>query len=128
MVLISIAELAIYYVNSTAAQEIAHAAECRHWLTAEKWSSALIFTMFAIACFNQLYYVDLEVWSKLAKHARIMHSASKRTHDFDCDWQRVNAFSHALLWYTFYFHQYLIQMQKCWFLLLWNISVQVWYV
>ncbi len=40
-----------------------------------------------------LYSVDLEVWSKLAKHALtlcIKHIA----HDFDCDWERLNMFSH----------------------------------
>ena len=40
--------------------------------------------------------VDFEVWSKLAKHARINLIASKFVHDFDCDWQRVNAFSHCV--------------------------------
>ncbi len=41
----------------------------------------------------KVYSVDLEVWSKLAKHARIMRISSKCAHDFDCDWQHVNAFS-----------------------------------
>ncbi len=43
-----------------------------------------------------LYCVDLEVWSKLAKCVRIMHIASIGVHDFDCEWQRVNAFSHCV--------------------------------
>ncbi len=46
--------------------------------------------------FHILYCVDLEVWSKLAKCVRIMCIASKVAHDFDCDWQRVNAFSHCV--------------------------------
>ncbi len=44
-----------------------------------------------------LYCVDLEVWSKLAKCVRIMRIASKCVHHFDCDWQRVNAFSHCII-------------------------------
>ena len=44
---------------------------------------------------GHLYCVDLEVWSKLAKCVRFMRSASKCAHDFDCEWQRVNAFSHC---------------------------------
>ncbi len=43
-----------------------------------------------------LYCVDLEVWSKRAKCVRIMRTASKFVRDFDCDWQRVNAFSHCV--------------------------------
>ncbi len=45
---------------------------------------------------HSLYCVDLEVWSKLAKCVRIMRIASKCARDFDCDWQRVNAFSHCV--------------------------------
>ena len=75
-----------------------------------------------------IYSVDLEVWSKLAKRARIKHIASKFAHDFECDLQRVNAFSHCILWHLFYFRKWsLAQLQKCWFLLLWNVSVQMWY-
>ncbi len=43
-----------------------------------------------------LYSVDLEVWSKLAKYARIKCIASKFARDIDSDWQRVNAFSHCI--------------------------------
>ena len=43
-----------------------------------------------------LYSVDLEEWSTLAKHARIKRIASKFVHDFDCNWQRVYAFSHCI--------------------------------
>ena len=43
-----------------------------------------------------LYSVDHEVQSKLAKRVRIMRIASKCEHDFDCDWQRVNTFSHCV--------------------------------
>ena len=43
-----------------------------------------------------LYSVDLEVWSKLAKHARIKGIASKLAHDFECNLQRVNALSHCI--------------------------------
>ncbi len=43
-----------------------------------------------------VYCVDLEVWSKLAKCVHIMRIASKFTRDFDCDWQRVNMFSHCI--------------------------------
>ena len=46
--------------------------------------------------FITLYSVDLEVWSKLAKRARIMRIASKWVRDFNCDWQHVNAFSHCI--------------------------------
>ena len=34
--------------------------------------------------------------SKPAKRACIKHVASKFGRDFDCDWQRVNAFSHCV--------------------------------
>ncbi len=44
-----------------------------------------------------LYCVDLEVWSKLAKCVLIIRIASKCAHNFDCDWQRVNAFSIEVL-------------------------------
>ncbi len=44
----------------------------------------------------ELYCVDLEVWSKLAKCVLIMRIVSKRAHDFDCDWQRINTFSHCI--------------------------------
>ncbi len=44
----------------------------------------------------QVVCVDLEVWSKLAKCVPIMRIASKCALDFDCDWQRVNAFSHCV--------------------------------
>ncbi len=40
--------------------------------------------------------VDLEVWSKLAKRARIKRIASKFARDFDSDWPRVNTFSHCV--------------------------------
>ncbi len=40
--------------------------------------------------------VDLEVWSKLAKCTRVMRITSKYACDFDCDWQRVNMFSHCV--------------------------------
>ncbi len=40
-----------------------------------------------------LYSDDHEVWSKPAKRARIKCIASKCMCDFNCDWQRVNAFS-----------------------------------
>ncbi len=50
-------------------------------------------------------YVDIEIWSKLAKHSLIKRIASKWVHDFDCDCQHVNAFSIALLWHMFYFHK-----------------------
>ena len=43
-----------------------------------------------------VYSVDLEVWSKLAKRTRIKRIASKSVRDFDCDWQRVNKFSHCV--------------------------------
>ncbi len=45
---------------------------------------------------GQSYPVDLEVWSKLARRARIKRIASKFVRDFDCDWQRVSAFSHSV--------------------------------
>ena len=45
---------------------------------------------------NCLYSVDLEVWSKLAKRAQIKGIASKFERDFECDLQRVNAFSHCV--------------------------------
>ncbi len=35
-------------------------------------------------------------WSKLAKCVCIMCIASKCARDFDCDWQRVNTFSHCV--------------------------------
>ena len=38
----------------------------------------------------QLYSVDLEVWSKLAERKRI------KRQNFDCDWERVNTFSHCV--------------------------------
>ncbi len=44
----------------------------------------------------ELYSVDREVWSKLAKGARIKCIVSKFQRDFDSDWQRVNAFSHCV--------------------------------
>ena len=40
--------------------------------------------------------VDSEVWNKLAKRARIKRIASKCACDFDCAWQRANAFSHCV--------------------------------
>ena len=44
-------------------------------------------------------------------------SISKCAHDFDCDWQRGNAFP-----YAFYFRKLsLTQIQKCQFLL-WNVK------
>ena len=43
-----------------------------------------------------LYFVDLEVRSKLAKRARIKSIASKFARDFECDSQHVNAFSHCV--------------------------------
>ncbi len=48
--------------------------------------------------FHQIsvHSVDLEVWSKLAKRARIKRIASKFARDFECDLQRVNAFSHCV--------------------------------
>ncbi len=45
---------------------------------------------------EHIYSVDLEVWSNLAKRALIKCTASKCARDFDCDWQRVNAFSHCV--------------------------------
>ena len=42
-----------------------------------------------------LHSVDLEVWNKLAKRARIKRIASKYARVFDSDWQRVNVFSHS---------------------------------
>ena len=45
---------------------------------------------------GSLYPVGLEVWSKLAQRARIKRIASKFARDFDCDWQRVSAFSHSV--------------------------------
>ncbi len=45
---------------------------------------------------NHVYSVDLEVWSKLTEHAHIKLTASKCACDFDCDWERVNAFSHCV--------------------------------
>ncbi len=42
-----------------------------------------------------VYCVDLEVWSKLAKCVLFMRIVSN-ARDFDCDWQRVNAFSHCV--------------------------------
>ena len=49
-------------------------------------------------CFyrDSIYCVDLEVWSKFANCVRIVRIASKCARDFDCDWQRVNAFSHCV--------------------------------
>ncbi len=47
------------------------------------------------AC-TPLHSVDLEIWSKLAERASIMCIASKSAHDFDCDWQGVNTFSHRV--------------------------------
>ncbi len=43
-------------------------------------------------------YILCWPWSmeKLAKRARIKPIASKFTHDFDCDWQRVNMFSRCV--------------------------------
>ncbi len=43
-----------------------------------------------------LFSVDLEVWTKLANRVRIMRIASKCAHDFDSDWQRINAISHGV--------------------------------
>ena len=43
-----------------------------------------------------LYFVDLEAWSKLAERARVKRTASKCSRDFDCNWQRLNAFSHCV--------------------------------
>ncbi len=43
-----------------------------------------------------LYCVDLEVWSKVAKRARIKCIASKFAHNFECVLQRVNTFSHCV--------------------------------
>ncbi len=45
-------------------------------------------------CLIDLFSV--EVWSNIAKRARIMHIASKYARDFDCEWQRVNTFSHCV--------------------------------
>ncbi len=45
---------------------------------------------------DNIHSVDLEVWSKLAKRARILRIASKYARDFDCDLQRVNASSHCV--------------------------------
>ncbi len=45
---------------------------------------------------RRLYSVDLEVWSKPAKRARIKRIASKCARNFDWDWQRVNAFFHCV--------------------------------
>ena len=70
------------------------------------------------------YPVDIEVWSKLAQRARIKRIASKFARDFDCNWQRVSAIPIALLWHTFYFRKLsLTQLQKGWFLLLWNVRM-----
>ena len=74
-----------------------------------------------------LYSADLEVWSKLVKCACIKRSGSKFVRDFDCDLEHANAFPIALLWHVLYFRKIsLTRIQKCWFLLLWNISMQVW--
>ena len=68
---------------------------------------------------TSLHSVDIEVWSKLAKRARIMHIASKCAHDFDCDWQRVNAFSYCVTLVPCYFRKLsLTQIQKYQILLL----------
>ncbi len=45
---------------------------------------------------TSVYSIDLEVWSKLAERACIKRTASKYAHDFNCDWERVNAFSHCI--------------------------------
>ncbi len=57
-------------------------------------SFLLIFTNSYV--FNTYTVLTLEVWSKLAKCVGIMSIASKCAHDFDCDWQRVKAFSHCV--------------------------------
>ena len=46
------------------------------------------------------YKVTTPGWSKLAKRACTKCIASKFARDFDSDWQRVNAFPIALLWYV----------------------------
>ena len=65
-----------------------------------------------------------------------VNMASQWTHNFDCDWQRgvcnLNLFSQfpvVLLLTCSASTNYLLlaQIQKWWFLLLWNVSVQVWY-
>ncbi len=45
---------------------------------------------------NILYSVDLEVWSKIAKRARIKRIALKFARDFECDLKHVAAFSHCV--------------------------------
>ncbi len=72
-----------------------------------------------------VYSVDLEVWNKLAEQARIKRTASKFTHDFDCDWQRLNAFSHCVTLTLVLLPQIISYSDNNRFLLLWNISVQV---
>ena len=43
-----------------------------------------------------LHSVDLEVLSKLVKHARTKRIVSKLAHDFECDLEHVNVFPHCV--------------------------------
>ena len=45
---------------------------------------------------DTVYPVDLEEWSKLSQRTRIKRIVSKFVRNFDCDWQRVRAFSHSV--------------------------------
>ncbi len=73
-----------------------------------------------------VYFVDLEVWSKLTKRTCINRIASKFVCDFDRDLQRVNAFTHCVTLTPVLLPQIIsYSVQKCWLLWLWNTSVQV---
>ncbi len=73
------------------------------------------------------YSVYLVVRSKLAKRARIKHIASKCARDFDCDWQRVNMFSHCITLTCVLLLQILSYSDTKVLVLVmdWNVSVQV---
>ena len=78
------------------------------------------------------YSVGLEIWSKLAKQACIKCIASKFVRDFECDLQRLKMFSHCVTLTHVLLPQIISCSDtkvKCWLLLLlWNVSVQVWFM
>ena len=58
--------------------------------------SEVVFVSYVLLYCTCIHSVDLEVWSKLAKRARMKRIASKFACDFECVLQRVNAFSRCV--------------------------------
>ena len=74
-----------------------HVTNAHHTVRAHQDPSVLRQILTLMHLKQIVYSVDLEVWSKPAKRTRnIKHIASKSAHNFDCDWQRVNTFSHCI--------------------------------